>query len=150
TRRGVPFRVTGAARFAARPAVRVLLDRLREADRTAPQRPFTEHLGDLAADVDEEPDLDAPDAGVSTPPPSSGGASADELRTHRARPAGHAPAVAVARRARTRGRQHTRRAGRSQGATRSSNRDPAANDTTGTDQSRPASQAVTRRPRAAA
>ena len=36
TRRGVPFRVTGAQRFAARPAVRALLDRLREAERDAP------------------------------------------------------------------------------------------------------------------
>ncbi|MDQ1511641.1 MAG: ATP-dependent helicase UvrD/PcrA [Actinomycetota bacterium] len=82
TRRGVPFRVTGAARFAARPAVRVLLDRLREADRSAPGRPFTEHLGDLAADVDEEPDVDDPSAGVPTPQPN-GTASDEELRTHR-------------------------------------------------------------------
>jgi DNA helicase-2/ATP-dependent DNA helicase PcrA len=53
TRRGVPFRVTGAARFASRPAVRVLLDRLREAERDAPARSFAEHLADLAADTDE-------------------------------------------------------------------------------------------------
>jgi DNA helicase-2/ATP-dependent DNA helicase PcrA len=82
TRRGVPFRVTGAARFAARPAVRVLLDRLRESDRSTPSRPFTEHLGDLAADVDEEPDVDDPSAGV-TPPPPGGTASEEEVRTHR-------------------------------------------------------------------
>jgi DNA helicase-2/ATP-dependent DNA helicase PcrA len=62
--------------------VRVLLDRLREADRSTPQRPFTEHLGDLAADVDEEPGVDDPAAGVTTPPPN-GGASREELRTHR-------------------------------------------------------------------
>jgi ATP-dependent DNA helicase UvrD/PcrA len=53
TRRGVPFRVTGAARFASRPAVRALLDRLREAERAAPVRPFSDHLADLAADVDD-------------------------------------------------------------------------------------------------
>jgi len=60
-RRGVPFRVTGAARFASRPAVRALLDRLREAEREAPARSFAEHLADLAADVDETATDDARD-----------------------------------------------------------------------------------------
>ncbi len=91
TRRGVPFRVTGGQRFAARPAVRVLLDRLREADRNAPGRPFTEHLGDLAADVDAGPsaddppldDLPAADTGVEEAARLPGAASEDELRTHR-------------------------------------------------------------------
>jgi DNA helicase-2/ATP-dependent DNA helicase PcrA len=87
TRRGVPFRVTGAQRFAARPAVRVLLDRLREADQSTPGRPFTHHLGDLAADVDEEPDLDdpsTPDAvAEAAPSQPMAGVSNDELRTHR-------------------------------------------------------------------
>lgn len=90
TRRGVPFRVSGAQRFAARPAVRVLLDRLREADRGAPPRPFTEHLGDLAADVDGAPDdpdapnADAPKADVPNADRGVKGApSDDELRTHR-------------------------------------------------------------------
>ena len=81
TRRGVPFRVTGAARFAARPAVRALLDRLREADRRTPLRPFTEHLGDLAADVDEERGIEDPGAGA-TPAPTEA-ASDEEMRTHR-------------------------------------------------------------------
>jgi DNA helicase-2/ATP-dependent DNA helicase PcrA len=81
TRRGVPFRVPGASRFAARPAVRVLLDRLRDADRATPGRPFTEHLGDLAADVDADPDADAAiDPVVERPKPA---ASEEELRTHR-------------------------------------------------------------------
>jgi DNA helicase-2/ATP-dependent DNA helicase PcrA len=85
TRRGVPFRVTGAQRFAARPAVRILLDRLREADRAAPPRPFIEHLGDLAADVDEAPDdrdaqsADAPNVHTVV----TGAPSDDELRAHR-------------------------------------------------------------------
>ncbi len=50
TRRGVPFRVADAQRFAARPAVRALIDRLREAERSAPGRRFADHLADLAAD----------------------------------------------------------------------------------------------------
>ena len=87
TRRGVPFRITGAPRFAARPAVRLLLDRLRDADRSSPGRPFTEHLGDLAADVDEQPDVDDPsaaDSGVYAAPSQPKDAPADdELRTHR-------------------------------------------------------------------
>ncbi|MDQ1481841.1 MAG: ATP-dependent helicase UvrD/PcrA, partial [Actinomycetota bacterium] len=62
SRRGVPFRLTGAQRFAARPSVRALLDRLRDADRNLPGRPFSQHLSDLAADVDEEPGVDDPGA----------------------------------------------------------------------------------------
>jgi DNA helicase-2/ATP-dependent DNA helicase PcrA len=87
SRRGVPFRLTGAQRFAARPSVRVLLDRLRDADRNLPGRPFSQHLSDLAADVDEEPGVDDPGAAtqttndVATRPGNS--ASDDELRTHR-------------------------------------------------------------------
>jgi DNA helicase-2/ATP-dependent DNA helicase PcrA len=86
-RRGVPFRLPGAQRFAARPAVRVLLDRLRDADRNLPGRPFSQHLSDLAADVDEEPGVDDPGAAtqtagdVATRPHDI--ASHDELRTHR-------------------------------------------------------------------
>ncbi len=53
-RRGVPFRVADAPRFARRAAVRLLLDRLRSAEREAPQRPFAEHLADLAVDDDNE------------------------------------------------------------------------------------------------
>jgi DNA helicase-2/ATP-dependent DNA helicase PcrA len=87
TRRGVPFRVTGAQRFAARPAVRVLLDRLREADRSAPGRPFTHHLGDLAADVDEESGVDDPSAAdvevEEARPRPPGDVADDELRSHR-------------------------------------------------------------------
>jgi DNA helicase-2/ATP-dependent DNA helicase PcrA len=55
TRRGVPFRVTEGQRFAARPAVRALIDRLRDAERSAPSCRFAEHLADLAAD---DPDHD--------------------------------------------------------------------------------------------
>jgi ATP-dependent DNA helicase UvrD/PcrA len=88
TRRGVPFRVTGMQRFAARPAVRVLLDQLRGADRRIPGRPFTDHLGDLAADIDEAPDPDDPpgtdlDVDAADAPVPAPGASADGLRTHR-------------------------------------------------------------------
>jgi DNA helicase-2/ATP-dependent DNA helicase PcrA len=92
TRRGVPFRLTGAQRFAARPAVRVLLDRLREADRNLPGRPFSHHLSDLAADIDEEPGVEDPGASAQTPPadtaagpvaPTKSSASDEEMRTHR-------------------------------------------------------------------
>ena len=62
-RRGVPFRVTGAQRFAARPVVRVLLDRMREAERNAPARSFTDHLADLAADADADPTMPKPTPG---------------------------------------------------------------------------------------
>jgi DNA helicase-2/ATP-dependent DNA helicase PcrA len=61
TRRGIPFRVTGAARFASRPAVRALVDRLREAERAAPARSFADHLADLAADPDDPASDDARD-----------------------------------------------------------------------------------------
>ncbi|MDQ1448980.1 MAG: ATP-dependent helicase UvrD/PcrA [Actinomycetota bacterium] len=87
SRRGVPFRLTGAQRFAARPSVRVLLDRLRDADRNLPGRPFSQHLSDLAADVDEEPDVDDPGAATQTATDVAtrrgNSASDDELRTHR-------------------------------------------------------------------
>ncbi len=83
TRRGVPFRLTGAQRFAARPTVRVLLDRLREADRKLPGRPFSQHLSDLAADIDEEPGVEDPGAATQTPLPETGAetsARREELR----------------------------------------------------------------------
>jgi DNA helicase-2/ATP-dependent DNA helicase PcrA len=44
----VPFRVRGATRFLERPEVKVTLDALREAARTAPGRSLVEHLADLA------------------------------------------------------------------------------------------------------
>jgi DNA helicase II / ATP-dependent DNA helicase PcrA len=75
-RRGVPFRLTGAQRFAARPAVRVLLDRLREAEHSAPRRSFADHLADLAADADTSPE---PTDGDATAQPVDN----DEVRTHR-------------------------------------------------------------------
>jgi DNA helicase II / ATP-dependent DNA helicase PcrA len=56
TRRGVPFRVADGQRFAARPAVRALIDRLREAERSAPGRRFADHLADLASDDGEHPE----------------------------------------------------------------------------------------------
>jgi DNA helicase-2/ATP-dependent DNA helicase PcrA len=82
SRRGVPFCVTGAQRFSARPAVRVLLERMRDAERSAPGHSFAEHLADLAADVDAGPDADDADntraaTGVTDPPDN------DEVRTHR-------------------------------------------------------------------
>jgi DNA helicase-2/ATP-dependent DNA helicase PcrA len=57
----VPFRVTGTARFASRPAVRALLDRLREAEREAPSRSFADHLADLAAVVHDTANDDTRD-----------------------------------------------------------------------------------------
>jgi DNA helicase II / ATP-dependent DNA helicase PcrA len=78
TRRGVPFRVTGTQRFAARPVVRVLLDRMREAEREAPSRSFTDHLADFAADADADPDLD-----TGAPAAKAPEANDDELRAHR-------------------------------------------------------------------
>ena len=59
TRRGVPFRVVGAPTFAARPEVAPLLDRMRRAERAPPRTDFSDHLADLAADVDFAPDVDA-------------------------------------------------------------------------------------------
>jgi DNA helicase-2/ATP-dependent DNA helicase PcrA len=63
TARGVPFRVGDDQRFATRPAVAAILDRLRELERTAAGRPFAEYLADLATDTDLE--------------------ATDELRMHR-------------------------------------------------------------------
>ena len=87
TRRGVPFRLTGAQRFASRPSVRILLDRLREADRAIPGRPFSQHLSDLAADVDEEPGVEDPAASTAANAEAAArtesSASDDDLRTHR-------------------------------------------------------------------
>jgi len=62
TRRGVPFRVADGQRFAARPAVRALIGRLREAERSAPDRRFADHLADLATDDGEDVEHDRPDA----------------------------------------------------------------------------------------
>jgi DNA helicase-2/ATP-dependent DNA helicase PcrA len=52
-RAGIPSRVRGGTRFLERAEVKVALDELRAATRTAPGRTFSEHLGDLA-DADEE------------------------------------------------------------------------------------------------
>jgi DNA helicase-2/ATP-dependent DNA helicase PcrA len=65
-RRGVPFRVADERRFATRPVVRVLLDRMRVAERENPMRSVSEQLADLAT-------FDGDDATPLT----------DELRTHR-------------------------------------------------------------------
>jgi DNA helicase-2/ATP-dependent DNA helicase PcrA len=62
TRRGVPFRVADGQRFAARPAVRAVIDRLREAERSAPARRFADHLADLATDDGEDVEHDRSDA----------------------------------------------------------------------------------------
>jgi DNA helicase-2/ATP-dependent DNA helicase PcrA len=56
TRRGVPFRVADGQRFAARPAVRALVELLRAAERDAPSRRFADHLADLATDSGDEID----------------------------------------------------------------------------------------------
>ena len=83
-RRGVPFRLTGSQRFAARPVVRVLLDRMREAERDAPGRQFTEHLADLAADADADPsDTESAKSGARVPVPGGDMTESDELRSHR-------------------------------------------------------------------
>jgi DNA helicase II / ATP-dependent DNA helicase PcrA len=50
TRRGVPFRIGEAQRFASRAPVRAVLDQLLEAERTLPGRPFAHRLADLASD----------------------------------------------------------------------------------------------------
>lgn len=60
--RGIPFRVAGEQRFADRPDVRAHLQRLREAENSAPGRPFTDHLADLAADLDDGPAITGRDA----------------------------------------------------------------------------------------
>jgi DNA helicase-2/ATP-dependent DNA helicase PcrA len=49
-RRLVPCRVAEGGRFATRPGGRALVDRLRKAERAAPERPLSDHLADLAAD----------------------------------------------------------------------------------------------------
>jgi len=88
-RRGVPFRVTGAPRFATRPVVRVLLDQLREAQRQRPTGSFADHLADLAADADSDAEAASqqhPDA-IATPSPATASVfpatTDEELRTHR-------------------------------------------------------------------
>ncbi len=48
---GIPYRVRGAARFLDRPEVKVVIDELRTAGKTAPGRAFAEHLTDLVADA---------------------------------------------------------------------------------------------------
>ena len=100
TRRGVPFRLAGSLRFATRPEVRLLLDRMREAERAAPMRSFADHLADLAADAD----ADAADAGGDE---DNDRAPADNARTRSAgsgieRRAGGASRRAVALRTRIR------------------------------------------------
>jgi DNA helicase-2/ATP-dependent DNA helicase PcrA len=69
TRRGVPFRIRDGASFAARPAVRLLLRRLRDCEREAPARPFAVHLAELALDLDADE--------------SAGSIPRDELAEHR-------------------------------------------------------------------
>jgi DNA helicase-2/ATP-dependent DNA helicase PcrA len=69
TRRGVPFRLRDGASFAARPAVRLLLRRLRECEREAPTRHFADHLAELAIDLETD------ESARSVPP--------DELAEHR-------------------------------------------------------------------
>jgi len=78
-RRGVPFRIPGTARFATRPVVRALLDRLRAAERADPERSFAEHLADLAADADEDAVADADNERRDGPP----AVADEELREHR-------------------------------------------------------------------
>jgi DNA helicase-2/ATP-dependent DNA helicase PcrA len=75
TRRQVPFRVGEQQRFTARPPVRALLDRLRDAERRFPGRSFEHNLADLAVD-DDEP-VPETDAGAR------GGLAEAELRAHR-------------------------------------------------------------------
>jgi DNA helicase-2/ATP-dependent DNA helicase PcrA len=50
----IPYRVRGAGRFLERPEVKVALDDLRNAVKRAPDRSFTEHLGELHGDRSEE------------------------------------------------------------------------------------------------
>jgi len=72
-RRGIPCRVTGEQRFADRAGVHTLLARLRAAERAAPGRPFTDHLADLAAEIDDDespPDDPEERAGVRVVDPA--------------------------------------------------------------------------------
>ena len=50
-RQGIPTRVRGGVRFLDRPEVQLSLDALRASARTAPGRPFDQHLGDLVDDA---------------------------------------------------------------------------------------------------
>ncbi len=52
-RAGIPYRVRGGTRFLDRPEVKIALDGLREAARTAPGRTFAEHLTDLVEPGDD-------------------------------------------------------------------------------------------------
>ena len=52
-RDGIPIRVRGTSRFLERAEVRAALDALAEAATTAPGRPFSSHLNDLAASATE-------------------------------------------------------------------------------------------------
>ena len=52
-RAGIPYRVRGGTRFLDRPEVKIALDGLREASRTAPGRTFAEHLTDLVEPGDD-------------------------------------------------------------------------------------------------
>lgn len=65
SRRGVPFRVTDANAFTARPEVRVLLERLQSTQREEPARPFAHLLSELTApaaddDHDDEERVEVP------------------------------------------------------------------------------------------
>jgi len=86
-RRGVPFRVTGAPRFANGPAVRVLLDQLRSAEREHPTSSFADHLADLAADADSDSDDELSSPSPPNPVATAGSGAAattdDELRSYR-------------------------------------------------------------------
>jgi DNA helicase-2/ATP-dependent DNA helicase PcrA len=77
TRRGVPFRIGEAQRFATRPHVRALLDQLREAERRSPGRPFAHHLADLATGAEDDDDEETATASISVV------AMSDETRAHR-------------------------------------------------------------------
>jgi DNA helicase-2/ATP-dependent DNA helicase PcrA len=93
TRRGVPFRIGEGQRFASRAHVRAVLDELRDAERSAPGRPFSHHLADVAAGGKRDPspvgarDREAgpePDTEPDTERVGSAEqAGRDEARTHR-------------------------------------------------------------------
>ncbi len=55
-REKVPFRVRGGGRFLERPEVRAALDALGASARSAPARPFADHLTDLVSDAAEAPE----------------------------------------------------------------------------------------------